>query len=619
LAISLFDVTLAASPPKMWRKLATCATFSSFPGTAQSDRWRYIATPHVNGRQQNPSARLPQDEAFLAPENVNVFVGTDARLMIVMAALNLAGYDYEAEGQPSPLRARLRQEMGSLDRSLRGRLTSYFQNHKSPGGNEPAQIAPYVALALAMNPPPSLSVMADPTNVPFDVRSVLDFAQLVKELASSAPMAKLAQEFAKAIGPDVQAYRRFIGQMMFETINYLHTQPILTISSRQIETPPPSEEKKDEKQKQPSQRVVVKERVRRLQVILDPLNATGTFYIRNDFLNAADQTTTRQIGDDYFVIVGITSPRTVPEDKPNVDPVRTAFLRFMLEPLAGRLSKQIREQREQIIKLANQTNSPEATRLHNAVTVVNDSLVAAVETRIKRLRAETTKDSTFDENDAVYYMSEQYRRGAVLVYHFYEKLIPWERVGVDLTAYYEELLSPVDYDRETKRLEQYSQVIARVKERTQLALEREKRLAKMFLDADALIKQRQFEPAQPLLEAIIKEKPSDARALFGLAQVKSQLAAKLDPEKSENPEETQKQLTAQLQQAIELYRQTIKNATEQQRWLVSQAHVAAGKILDFLGEREAAIAEYKAAIALGDIPGGAYAQAQEGIQRPLVK
>jgi tetratricopeptide (TPR) repeat protein len=545
--------------------------------------------------------------------------------MIVMAALNLAGYDYEAEGTLSPLRARLRQELASMDRGLRGRLAAYFQAHKMPGVNDPAQVAPYVALALVMNPPPSLSVTVDPSTLPFDVRSNLDFAHLARELYLTTAIGKLARDFSQAVESDVRAYRRSIGQLVFETINYLHTQPTLTLTSRQIEEQPApdKQEDKEKKQKGPSTRIVAKERVRRLHVILDPLNAGGTFYIRNDILNAADETTPRRVGDDYFVTVGFTPSAAKPDSKPNLAPVRTAFLRFMLEPLAERFSKKIRELERPITALAGQIAGPELVKRETASSIVTESLVRAVEARMNTQRAESTKEMTFDSDEAVFYLSEHYRRGAVLAYHFYEKLAPWEPVGVDLAAYYEELVHSANYDREAKRLEEYRAVLARVEERraerARRATESEKRLAEKFLEADGLIKERRFEAAQPLLEAIIKEKPTDARALFGLAQVKSQLAAKLDPEKSDNPDETQKQLTSQLQYAIELYRQAIKNASDQQKWLISQAHVSIGKVLEFLGEREAAIAEYKAAAELGDVPGGAYAQAKEGLQRPLVK
>src|SRR5467141_1912729 len=55
----------------------------------------------------------------------------DARLIIVMAALDAAGFDPTSPGrEPSAFRALIRRDQANLDAGLRERLTTYYQRHK---------------------------------------------------------------------------------------------------------------------------------------------------------------------------------------------------------------------------------------------------------------------------------------------------------------------------------------------------------------------------------------------------------------------------------------------------------------------------------------------------------
>src|SRR5713226_6889763 len=55
----------------------------------------------------------------------------DARLVIVMAALDAAGFDPTPPGrEPSAFRSLLRKDQANLDASLRDQLIRYYQRHK---------------------------------------------------------------------------------------------------------------------------------------------------------------------------------------------------------------------------------------------------------------------------------------------------------------------------------------------------------------------------------------------------------------------------------------------------------------------------------------------------------
>jgi len=67
----------------------------------------------------------------------------DQRLLVVMAALDVAGFD--PTKTPSVFRAQLRQDQAALDPELRQRMQRFYELHKLPGSHTPAeQAARYV-------------------------------------------------------------------------------------------------------------------------------------------------------------------------------------------------------------------------------------------------------------------------------------------------------------------------------------------------------------------------------------------------------------------------------------------------------------------------------------------
>src|SRR5467141_1899865 len=70
----------------------------------------------------------------------------DARLIIVMAALDAAGFDPTTAGrEPSAFRLLVRKDQANLDAGLRGRLKDFFDRHQLPAPATPAdQAARYV-------------------------------------------------------------------------------------------------------------------------------------------------------------------------------------------------------------------------------------------------------------------------------------------------------------------------------------------------------------------------------------------------------------------------------------------------------------------------------------------
>ena len=107
----------------------------------------------------------------------------DPRLILVMAALEVAGFDPTPAGRaPSAFRAKLRKDLANVDPDLRQRLKTFFDRNKLPATASPAdQAARYVSLALALGPAPTFEAPARSEDLPAGLLEVLDFAPLVQE------------------------------------------------------------------------------------------------------------------------------------------------------------------------------------------------------------------------------------------------------------------------------------------------------------------------------------------------------------------------------------------------------------------------------------------------------
>ena len=193
--------------------------------------------------------------------------------------------------------------------------------------------------------------------------------------------------------------------------------------------------------------------------------------------------------------------------------------------------------------------------------------------------------------------------------------------------FFDHMVANTKFEREAGRAKEFELVVARVSERRAKATRAGDgaaaevvigAMAARILKSDDLIRERRFNEAQSILDEVLAADPNNARALYGMAQVVTQTpsAAELDPNADEN-DKIQMQHD-RLERAINLYRKVIENASrDSEVWLIQWSHVFLGRIYDFQDFRKDAIAEYEKAIALKEVPNGAYKEALEGKQRPF--
>jgi Tetratricopeptide repeat len=577
----------------------------------------FILTSPVFAQEKSGglSSNQPQTAGFILPADVNVRIESDVRTLVTMAAINVAGFDAETGGQPlSPLRAELRKDLANINPQLKEKLAAYYRAHRRAGVDETTDAARYAALSLLMTAPPGFAIHTAPGIVlPEELRLITDFEPLVREFYLTSGIKNFLAKYAKVADTYATAYRQPVGEMIYQTLAYFHTTPETIINMRPLVISPTDTEVKRKKQ---DPTVVARNRSRQVFIITDPLLALNTSVVRGDILNQKDDLLTRRVGDDYLVIIG-------PSRSYNIDGVRQALIRFVIDPLIERHLKFALDYKEPITRLVAQVPTAAKPYSSSVYLVMRESLAQASEARLKRLRA-ATGGQPYSEDDAVNDLAQAYLRGAVLSFHFYSSLRDLEAVGISLETFMDQMVATVKFEREAARASEFEPVVARVaaaraaRKNEPAADPSGAPVARKILASDDLIRQKRFAEARTILESVLNEEPNNARALYGLAQVLSSTASpvELDPKADENDK-----IQAQhdrLEQSIKLYRKAIDNASpESEKWLIQWSHVLLGRIYDFQEFRNDALAEYEKAIEMGDVANGAIKEAREGKQRPF--
>lgn len=592
------------------------ALLLSTPGLAQQTPPPAPPKPaKTEAKPQAERAQITQGEAgFISPSDVNVFIGSDIRTFVVMAAVNVAGFDYEPGGQPlSPARAKLREDLASrVDAPLKAQLADFYKANRRAGVDEGTDAMRYAALSLMMTAPPSFSVYTlDPTQIPADLKPLLAFIPLVQKFYIQTNIKDLAPKYLAVAEAYAAQYRRPIGETLFQVLEYFHLRPETIVSMKPvvIATGEPGAKVRQ-------QREVARTRSRQVFIIPDPLASWNSSFARDDFLNAKDELMTRRLGDDYLVAIG-------PSREFNLDAARNALIRFVLDPLIERSLRKSLEYKDAILQLSRSVPTAGKEFQVSVYQVVRESLARASEARMKRLEAGVK--GSYGEDDATYDLAQAYLRGAALAFHFYEALTGLEKVGISLEDFYPQMLATIKFDREAKRATEFEPVLARVAAKRSEAGARPAAgdayigsVTRKVLEADDLIRQRRYGDARLLLEEVLVAEPKNARALFGLARVFNQMPSAVEQDAKADENDKIQAQHERLKRAIKLYENAIAVATpEAEKWLMQWSYVLIGRIYDFQELREDALSAYDKALALGDsVPNGAYKEALEGKQKP---
>lgn len=599
-------------------------------------------TTRQPARAQIPAQTRPAatDSTSLQLADYGVQIEAEPRLIVVMAALEAAGYDPVPTGkQPSVFRQTVRSNNAGLNENLRSRLRKFYEEHKLPAPATPAeQAARYVSLALALGPAPTFDLPARTDELPSGVLEVLDFTTLIREFYRAAGGDQTFAAYINAYNAEGAHLRPAAAQIVRETAAYLRTRPVLTVVERVPVSGGSSSSSNstgrsgNANRNAPQPRVNMREKTRRFHLIPDLLAAPGAINFRI-------------IADDYYTVVPPGANLASSE-------LRRAYLQFLVDPLVARFSREIALRRPDLRALldalpqssgdANVASKPDVfTSVARSLVVASDVRITenariqavaleadrqlqasgADAARRTRIVKETQGERLLITDESTLHLAEAYERGAVLAFYFAEQLRGVETSGFDVANSLADMITSFDAARERNRLSEAA--AARARASAELARRRgteaevgsanisgegadarRVQLINNLSEVDELLRAKNYTEADRRLRLLMTEFQGEPRIFFALAQAAS-LSAQDATDANVQAE--------RLGRALANYRLTVNAASpDTDKALLSRAHAAAGRILAFLERSDEAAKEFDAAIKLGDIPGGAYAEAVTG-------
>ncbi|HUE81851.1 MAG TPA: hypothetical protein VMM84_07030 [Pyrinomonadaceae bacterium] len=548
-----------------------------------------------------------------------VDIQADSRLIIMMAALEAAGFDPAPGRAPAVFRERVRKDLAELDADLRYRLRTFYERNRLPAPATAAeQAARYVSLALALGPPPSLDAPDRSEDLPAGLLEVLDFAPLLREFYQRSGIDERLVLYTRAYQAEGDRLRPPAAEMIRSILSYLHTRPIL-ISAERVPV-------KSSARKRTAQMYSWREHDRRFIVLPDLLAAPGAINFR-------------VIGDLYYAII--------PEGTdPTSSELRRAYLQYVIDPIVLRFNRDVAARREHLKTLLDEREKAGQSVTPDVFLAVSRSLVAAADARFEESRRletltreararianakddatraeivrETRTATTAVQDETIARLAEEYERGAILAFFFADQLKGIEESGFDIANFFVDMISSFDVEREIKRPAEYAEARKRALAARQARLAARRTeddpvysapeaakaaaLVKKLSEIEEILRLRDYPNAEVRLKELFQEFPGEPRVFFALAQTASLAAADATDEDVQ---------AERLNRALSNYRFAVEAASpETDRALLSRAREAMGRIHAFMDNTGEALKEFEEAIKIGDVRGGAYQEALEG-------
>jgi hypothetical protein len=564
--------------------------------------------------------------------NYGVKIEPDKRLIIVLAALDAARTTNEAGESVPVLNARLspegekfrellRSDLVALNSDLRQRISSFVIQYKkrNPNATDAEIIAPFVSMAYVLSPLPDLADPVVTSDLPGNLLDVLDFAPLVRDFYRRSSISGNLNDYVKAYQKASDGQLRSSSrEMVNDLLNYLHTRPQLYFA----------EKVKTQTQKTGSKNTTlvkteIRDRERRFSIVPEMLAPAGNIIYLN-------------VKDDYFVVVPPDTDVTFSE-------VRRGFLQFVIDPIVISNAKDIATIRDSVKTILEERRKIDPKISPDVYLTISRSLVAAIDAKqsenlkksltLEQSRRRIDQAKTVEEKKAIsaelqkyeagladetaLQLSEDYEKGAVLVFYFAEQLKGVEDSGFDIASSMREMILSFDPAKETGRYASFadarSRALAGREARKRNPVQNVIAVNPVFtrlVDIQKLIDGKNYKQAESELKTLLNQNPDEPRIYYNIGRVASLSAQDL------TDEEQQK---AKLLEAKVAYENVVRIAQKEKidPALLSLSYVALAKIYEFYDNNTYAIGVYDAAIKIGNVAGGAYSEAIAAKQRLL--
>jgi tetratricopeptide (TPR) repeat protein len=311
---------------------------------------------------------------------------------------------------------------------------------------------------------------------------------------------------------------------------------------------------------------------RRFAILIEPMGAPG-------------QENARNYGADYFIVV---SPST---GKLKLDSIRHAYLHYVLDPLSmkrGAAFKRLEPLMETVA-----TAPIDESYKQDISLLVTESLIKAIEARLVNTSERAPRDSK--ARDALEGQRREkadagMKEGFILTRYFYDALVAFEKDPVGLRDIYGEWLYRIEVGSEKRRAEGITFTSSSAPDPLNASKRKEPQLVDL---AERRMESRDFAGAQQVARQALEKNEEPARARFILARAASQLG--------------------DMKGARVYFERTLEVAREPR--VVAWSHIYLGRIFDLQEEREAAVAQYRAALSSGDTTAETRSAAERGLRQ----
>lgn len=299
------------------------------------------------------------------------------------------------------------------------------------------------------------------------------------------------------------------------------------------------------------------------------------------------RTNFRNLGDQYAVVVGGAPSQSA-------DLIQHAYLHFMLDPIVLKARDSLQAKSAILNVAARAPQLPDEYKT-DFVSFVDECVVKAVELRLRALPA-AEQESVLKQDD---------ESGFVMVRPLVAGLQKFEKDNPSITYYFPDLIAGVDVAAEQKRLQGITfasvQQAPAADDSAAKAAQNTSAKEALLAQGDRQIALHNAESAAEIFTKVLDAYPNEPHALYGLA-VASVLSGHADESK-------------------DLFEKVVANSSSAganasqaaDPSVLAWSHIYLGRIDDLQGDRDVAIKEYRAALAVAGAPESARVAAQGGV------
>jgi len=303
---------------------------------------------------------------------------------------------------------------------------------------------------------------------------------------------------------------------------------------------------------------------RSFTVYLEPMSAPGQINSRN------------YLQDYYYMVVSPAAANL------HMDAIRHTYLHFVLDPLIAKRATAL-QRLKPILAPLQKAPMAEDYKLDTGLLVV-ECLIRAIEAR-------TRADPKLLAKDRQVMVQRDEEEGFILTGYFYEQLRDFDKGNTGLQNAFPNWLHDLDVDREKKLASE----IQFAPEAAPEVMQAVKPVSQPKIDlAEQELAGSNIAAAEKLAQEVLQSKQDEARAYFVLARAAT--------------------MSGNMQGAQENFQKALDSSPDPR--VAAWCHIYLGRIFDLQEEREAAVAQYKAALNAGDSSAGTKNAAERGLKEP---